>query len=175
VDDTQGISNQISAALDTAAECATAETARNYGLLNEQLGTIATAAGQLLRSHVAYGPLLAKLRDGERLTPVDVQTLRALIVGDADEVLKYDDEFGQSKTELRRILAEIRKLQSRDLDLEALMRLRVLCREASNTLIETLQYLDKKERIRNFDDHTRGDLTDETRRMLAGIVESLVA
>jgi hypothetical protein len=173
VDEAQSITDKISEALNTARQCATTETARNYSLLGEQFGEIESSVGQLLRSHVAYRPLLAKLRDGGALAPAELQALRSLIVGDADEYLKYDDEFAQSKTELKRILEQMRQLQSRDIDLEALMHLRVLCREASNTLAETVQYLDKKERVRNFEDHVRGALTDDARRMLAGVVEKM--
>lgn len=173
MDDTQTIADQISEALDTAAQCTAAETARNYSLLVEQLGEIESAAERMLHSHVAYQPLLAKLRDGGPLAPDDLQALRSLIVGDADEYLKYDDEFALSKSELARILGQVRQLQSRSTDPEALMHLRVLCREAANVLAETVQYLDQKERVRNFDEHTRGPLTSDTRRMLAGIVENL--
>ena len=169
----QTIADQISEALSTATQCIAAETARNYSRLGEQLGEIESAAGRLLHSHVACQPLLAKLRDGGLLTPDELQTLRSLIVGDADEYLKYDDEFAQSKSELHRIMEQIRRLQSGNLDAEALMHLRVLCREATNVLAETVQYLDKKERVRNFDEHTRGPLTSDTRCMLAGIVEDM--
>ena len=173
MDDTQTIADQITDALDTAAQCVTEETARNYSFLSEQLGEIENAAGRLLHSHVAYQRLLTKLRDGGFLATNELQELRSLIVGDAEEYLKYDDEFALSKSELARILGQIRQLQPRSTDPEALMHLRVLCREAANVLAETVQYLDKKERVRNFDEHTRGPLSSDTRHMLAGIVEDM--
>jgi hypothetical protein len=173
MDDTQNIAGKISGALDAAAQCASQETARNYDLLGEHLGGIETAVGELLRSHVAYRPLLAKLQQGGQLAPDEFEALRSLVVGDADEYLKYDDDFEQSKKELNRILEQIRQLDSHELDIEALKRLRVLCREASNALTETSRYVQQKERVRNFEDHTRDALTDDVRRMLASMVERM--
>ena len=173
MDETQNITGKISDTLDAAAQCAAEETARNYDILGEHLGEIESTIGQLLRSHVAYQPVLAKLRQGGALAPDELASLRSLIVGDADEYLKYDDDFEQSKKELNRILEQIRQLDSHELDIEALKRLRVLCREASNALAETSQYVQQKERVRNFEDHTRDALTDDVRRTLASMVERM--
>jgi hypothetical protein len=161
---------KVAEALDTAAQCASSEAAKDYGVLAEQLEAIGTSAGQCMRSHLEYKPLLAKLQRGAELDPDDMKTLRSLIVGDADQYLKYDDDFEQSKTELGRVLDQIRQLQSRVPDLETLMRLRVLCREATSALVPTVHYLEQKERVRNFEEHTRGPLDAEARRALAGIV-----
>lgn len=174
-DTTQNITGKISGALDAAALCASQESTRNYDILSEHLGEIETAVGQLLRAHVAYRPLLAKLQQGGQLAPDELEALRSLIVGDADEYLKYDDDFERSKTELNRILEQIRQLNAREPDIEALKRLRVLCREASNALAETSQYVQQKERVRNFEDHTRDALTDDVRRTLAGMVERMAS
>jgi hypothetical protein len=60
-----------------------------------------------------------------------LNTLKLLIVGDAEYYLKYDDGFDRCKNETSKIVDEIRRLQSSDLDVDALMHLRVLCREAT--------------------------------------------
>src|SRR5437764_675571 len=52
----------------------------------------------------------------------------------ADQYLKYDDDFQRSKSELGKILDQIRRLQSSDLDLDALMHLRVLCAGSNSAL-----------------------------------------
>jgi hypothetical protein len=124
---------------------------------------------------MAYQAVVGKLRQDQPLTADDVKTLRALIVGDADDYLKYDDDFGQAKGELGRIVAEIRKLQSSEPSLDALMRLRVLCREAANALVPAVHYLEQKERVKNFDEHVRPPLSGEARRMLAQVVQDLAS
>jgi hypothetical protein len=116
---------------------------------------------------------LTKLEKGSLLTAEELKTLRSLIVGDTDAYLKYDDVFSQSKDELSKIIDEIKKLQSRNLDLETLMHLRVLCREAFSALAPTLHYLEQKERVRNFDEHTRGALDNDASRILAGIIKEM--
>ena len=50
------------------------------------------------------------------------------MVGDADYYAKYDD-FDRSESELKRIIEEIHRLQTSNLDADGLMHLRVLCRE----------------------------------------------
>ena len=62
-----------------------------------------------------------------------------------------------------------------DTDLEALKHLRVLCREASSALGPVLRYLEQKERVHNFEEHTRGPLSVDAARILAGIVKNMAA
>jgi hypothetical protein len=76
------------------------------------------------------------------------------------------------KTELNRILGQIERLKSQDLDVEALMRLRVLCKEASSVLVPTLHYLEQSVRIRRFEEHTRGPISKDA-GILARIVKEM--
>jgi hypothetical protein len=170
----QEVVTKLSEALNTAAQCSAAETVENYSALNEQLWELNSLLGQSLISHVRYEPLLAKLQAGTMLTADELNTLRSLIVGDADQYLKYDDDFERSKSELLRILKQIRSLQSAPLDLETLMHLRVLCREASSALGPAMHYLEQKERVQRFEEHTRGPLDRDAGRVLAGIVKHML-
>jgi hypothetical protein len=175
VADNAEIAGRMSEALNTAGQCSSAETLENYSHLAAQLQELDATACRTLRSHVAGQPILTKLQQGASLTADELKTLRSLIVGDADEYLKYDDDYEQAKTELGKILDEIRGLQSADGDLEALAHLRVLCREASSALGPVLHYLEQKERVKNFEEHTRGPLSPDAARILAGIVRNMAA
>src|ERR1700683_684199 len=161
VADNADIAGRMSEALSTATQCSSAETVENYSHLAAQLQELDALAGRALRSHVIYQPVLTKLQQGASLTADELQTLRSLIVGDADEYLKYDDDFEEAKTELGKILDEIRGLGSADTDLEALKHLRVLCREASSALAPVMHYLEQKERVQNFEEHTRGSFSPD--------------
>ena len=173
--DNADIAGRMSEALSTATQCSSAETVENYSHLAAQLQELDALAGRALRSHVIYQPVLTKLQQGASLTADELQTLRSLIVGDADEYLKYDDDFEEAKTELGKILDEIRGLGSADTDLEALKHLRVLCREASSALAPVMHYLEQKERVQNFEEHTRGSFSPDAARILASIVRNMAA
>jgi len=167
------IAAKLSEALDTAQKCSATETVENYGLLEEQLDELASAAGQSLLSHGGYQPLINKLEKGTQLTEAELKTVRSLIVGDADQYLKYDDDFASMKTELGRILGQIAQLKTQDLDIEALMHLRVLCKEAFSALAPTLHYLEQKDRVRRFEEHTRGPLSKDAGLVLARILKEM--
>lgn len=173
--DTDDIAAKISQLLDTAARCTSAETDANFSILGDELGELESCAGQSLRSHAAYEFLISKLEEDGQLTPDDLKTLRTLIVGDADAYLKYDDDFAEAKQELNRIIDKIRLLQSGDLGAESLMQLRVLCREAMSALAPTVHYLEQKQRVKNFEEHTSGDMSSDTRRALAQLIGGLAA
>jgi hypothetical protein len=175
VADNVEIAGRMSEALSTAAQCSSTETVENYSQLATQLQELDALAGRSLRSHVDCQPVLAKLQQGASLTPDELQTLRSLIVGDADQYLKYDDDFEDAKTELKKILDEIQGLSLTDTNFEPLMRLRVLCREASSALGPVVHYLEQKERVRNFEEHTRGPLSSDAARILAGIIRNAAA
>jgi flavin-dependent dehydrogenase len=122
----QEFAAMLSQALDAAARCAANETSDNYAVLGERLGELETLAKQSLQSNVLYQPIVTKLLNGTPLTAEELRTLRSLIVGDADYYLKYDDDFDRSKSELARILDQIRQLQSSDPDVSKLMHVGVL-------------------------------------------------
>jgi hypothetical protein len=175
VADNAEIAGKMSEALNTAAQCSSAETVENYSQLATQIQELESAAARSLRSQVAAQPILAKLQQGASLTADELNTLRTLIVGDADQYLKYDDDFEDAKNELKKILDEIRVLASPDGNLDSLMHLRVLCREAASALGPVLHYLEQKERVRNFEEHTRGPLSADAARVLTGIIRNMAA
>jgi hypothetical protein len=171
----QEVAAKISEALETAGKCSANDSIECYSLLQEQLGELDVAAKRSLRTDVAYQPLVAKLEQGAPLTEADLSTLRSLIVGEADQYLKYDDEFNRTKAELGRILDQVRELGSRDLDPETLMHLRVLCKEASGALAPAMHYLEQKDRVQKFEEHTRSPLSREASHVLAGIIKEDLA
>ncbi len=166
----QEFAAKLSEALNTAARCSADETVANYSVLSEQLNELGSLVGQSLQSHAGYQSLVSKLQNGTPLTADELKTLRSLIVGDADYYLKYDD---RSKSDLGKILDEIRRLQSSELDPETLMHLRVLCQEASSALVPAVHYLEQKERIRKFEEHTRDPLDRDAGRVLARIIKEM--
>ena len=171
----EDVAAKVKQALDVAARCSAAETSDNYAVLSEQLEEIESLAKQVLQSHTSCGTLVGKLQNGSALTVDEMKALRTLIVGDADYYLKYDDDFDRSKTELGRILDQLRRFSSGELDAEALMHLGLLCQEACSVLIPTGHYLEQKERVRRFEEATRGPIDREAGRVLAEILNGMIA
>jgi hypothetical protein len=166
---------KVSETLATASKCAAGDTVENYSLLRSQLEELDTQVAQVLRAHTGQQSLIAKLQDGKPLTADEMKTLRSLIIGDADYYLKYDDDFDRSKNDLVKIIDEIRRLQSSGYEPETLMHLRVLCREAASALVPTMHYLEQRERVRKFEEHTRGPLDSDAGRVLARIIKGMMS
>jgi hypothetical protein len=166
---------KLEEALAAAARCSTSETTQNYDALPQGLRDLSELARRSCESHVDYGPLVHKLRTGTTLSPEEMATLRLLIVGDADYYLKYDEEFDRCKTELSKILGEIERLKASDFSADALMHLSVLSQEASELLVVTQHYLGSRERIRMFETSTKGAIDQDSARLLASVVERMVA
>ncbi len=173
--DNKDVSAKIAEALGWADRCFQAENSDGYDGLSEQLEELETLAKKSFETHADYKALLSKLEKGTPLTPDELNTLKLLLVGDADYYLKYDDDFDRSESELKKIVDEIRKLTSSDLDVDALMHLRVLCREACSVARPTAFYLEQKERVRKFEEATRDGIDRESGKFLANIIKSMMS
>jgi hypothetical protein len=171
----QAVSEKIKETLDSAARSFETEKSEGYQVLGEELEELEAVARRNFQDHEDYKSLVRKLENGASLTREDLNTLKLLMVGDADYYMKYDTDFDRCEGELKAIVEEIRKLQSDNLDIDGLMHLRVLCREACSVARPTAYYLEQKERVRKFEDATRGGIDRETGRTLAGIIRGIMS
>ncbi len=171
--DDQVFSIKLKDALDMAIRSFEAESSEGYGILGEQMEELETMAIEYLHDHEDCKAIVKKLELGDQLTSDEVETVKQFVVGDAEVYLKYDDNFDRSKTELKRVLDEIRELQSKPLDLDELMHLGVLCKEASSAAKPTAFYLEQKERVRRFEEATRGGIDTASAKILAGILRGV--
>jgi hypothetical protein len=172
--DSVQVSATIQKTLELASRCAGAETSDNYGALGDQVEELEGQAREVFQSRMDFASLLPKLKAGKPLTPADLKTLELLIVGDAESYVKDEPEVEHWKSELQRVLGEIGKLQSDSLDVDGLMRLRALCREARQALADLVFYYDARERATKFQEATRGPVDPEGYRVLTGIVEQML-
>jgi len=184
--DVPQLSEKIQKTIELASRCAQAETSDNYGALGDQVEELEGQAREAFQSRMDFASLLPKLKSGKPLTPADLKTLELLIVGDAEYFLKYETEFNHWKTEIQQLVGEISKLQSgvqskaqskvqsNDLDVDALMHLRALCDEVRRILPAIVYYLDQKERANKFQQAMQGPIDAEASRVLAEIVEQML-
>jgi hypothetical protein len=169
------LSTSIQKTLELASRCTQAETSDNYGILGDQVEELEAQAREAFQSKMDFASLLPKLKAGKPLTPSDLKTLELLIVGDAESYVKDKPEVEHWKTELQRVLGEIGKLQSATLDVDGLMHLRTLCREAREALADLVFYFDAKERAAKFKAATQEPIDPEGYRVLAEIVQAMLS
>ncbi len=170
----QQIKAGIQNALDLASRCRSAETSENYEFLEEQLDQVEAQARQALPLMLDLEALLEKLDARQSLTPSDLKTLELLIVGDAESYLKYESELAEWKAQLARVLDQIGRLGKSDLDLDGIMQLRALCREAHESLSDLIFYFDAQERTAKFKASTAGPIDAEGYLFLARIVRDML-
>lgn len=169
------VSAKLKETLDLAARSFEAERSDGYDVLREELEELETLARRTFQDHEDCRALVSKLEKGTPLSADDLNTLKLVMVGDADYYLKYDDDFERSKAELQKIIGEIGKLQASNLDVDGLMHLRVLCREACSVALPTTHYLEQKERVGKFEEATKDGIDRESGKALADIVREILS
>lgn len=172
--DVQQVNTNITKTLETVSRCEQSETTDNYEVLSDWVEELRDQASEAFHSKVDIASLLVRLEKNQALTPSDLRTLELLIVGDAEYYLKYETQFDNWKSELKRVMAEIDKLRSSQLDVDGLMHLQALCREAQRVLPEIFYYLDQKERASKFQAATRGPIDAEGAKFLTEIVRKML-
>lgn len=172
----QSIEDQIRTSIRKTQEmverCRGSESSDNYEFLEEQVDELAERANQAVHSKTDLKSLLTKLQNRTPLTPADLKTLELLIVGDAEFYVKYESELEEWKSQLKRALDQMATVQDSGFDVESLMHLRALCREAHEVLADLVFYFDAKERAAKFKIATQGQLDAEGYGFLAEIVQS---
>jgi chromosome segregation ATPase len=171
----QQVTAGIKKALELAARCTASETSDNYEFLEEQIDQLEAQTREAFQSKLDFGSLLAKLTASKPLVSSDLKTLELLIVGDAEYYLKYESELDEWKAQLKRVLDQIAGLQASALDVDSLMHVRALCREAHEVLADLVFYYDSRERAAKFQAATQGAIDAEGYRFLADIVREMLA
>jgi len=168
------VNTLIQKTLAVASRCTEAEASENYAALEDRVGDLESRAREAFQAKVDFASLLPKLEKGQPLTPADLKTLELLIVGDAESYVKYETEVEHWKGQLDTVLGEMAKLQGSELDVEGLMHLRALCREAREVLADLVFYFDSKERSRKFQVATQGTIDPQGYRFLAEMVRQML-
>jgi hypothetical protein len=169
------VKSGIPKAIQLATACNASETSENYELLEEQIDQLEADAREAFQAKLDCRSLLAKLGAGKPLAAEDLKTLELLIVGDAESYLKYESETEEWKAQLKRVLDQIRALETSGLDTDTLMQLRALCREAHESIADLVFYFDAKERAEKFRAATQGPIDAEGYRFLAQMVRQMLA
>lgn len=175
--DAKDVNTKINEVVETAGQVFKQEQATNYLSLQSVVASLEGLARETFQAKLddMYWPILEKLEDGQPLTAAEHSILELLIVGEAKYYLRYENDVENWRSELKRLIEEIKRQQAAGLDeIDSLMRLRALCREALRVLPDLSYYFREKERVRQFEDATRDAIDVETRRALANLIKDMM-
>jgi hypothetical protein len=174
VQDVEAVVNEL---IEMARRSFRDETEAHYQDFHTQVNELDGLARETVQAKLddLYWPILSKLEEDKPLTAAEHSMLELLMVGEAKYYLKHEDDVEQWRNELKRLIEEIKRLQASGLDeIDGLMRLRALCREATRVLPDLAYYFRERERVRQFEAITSGTIDTETRRSLANLIKEMM-
>lgn len=175
--DIQDVHAKIKQLAEVATQSLRHESEDFYEQVQTEVQALEALARETFQAKLSdlYWSILGKLEEGQGLTTAEYDILEMLMVGEAKYYLKFENDVDHWKNELRRLLEEIKKQQAAGLDeIDSLMRLRALCREAMRVLPDLAYYFREKERVRKFEAATEGAIDVDTRRSLANLIKEMM-
>ena len=175
--DVQDVDQKINELLEAAAQTFRDENESRYERVQALINDLEGLAREAFQAKLddMYWPILAKLEEGQPLTAAEQDILELLMVGDAKYYLRSEQDVELWRNELKRQVEELKKQQALGLDeIDSLMRIRAICREALRVVPDMAYYFREKERVRKFDDMTRSAIDVETRRSLANLIKEMM-
>lgn len=175
MDDVTARINEIA---DMATRSLEAEASTGYEMLSSHVHKLEAQAREAFQAKLGdhFWPIVEKLENGVPLAAAEQDMLQLFVVGDAKYYVKYENDVENWKHEINRLLEEIKRLQASGLaEMDSLMHLRALCREAMRVLPDLAFYYREKERVHKFDEALRGAIDRDTRRFLANLIKDMLA
>ncbi len=173
----QAISNKVRETSAAAAKALDSETSGLYAIFDHLIRELEVSTRESFQAKVNsdYKSILRKLENNEALDTNDYEMLKLLIVGEAKYYLKYENNLEDWRTELKRLVKEMEKIEARGLDdIDALLQLQALCRDARGVLPDITFYYREKERLTRFETATSGTLDAVSRQTLAEVLRAMM-
>jgi len=175
--DVQDVDKKINQVVDVSAQSFKLETLADYEAFQAQIEALEGLAREAFQAKLdnMYWSILEKLEEGKALTAAEHEILELLVVGEAKYYLRYETELDHWRSELKRLIEEIKRQQAAGLDeIDSLMRIRAICREALRVLPDMVYYFREQDRVRKFEAMTRDAIDVETRRSLANLIKEMI-
>ncbi len=126
----------------------------------QQIGVIFSNAEAQVREYIQditkeeIKRIFGKLKSGREITPEELKFIKLWIVGDAEYYVKLENNFNDWLLELKRIIGEINKMKDLEPNVENASHLKALLEDGKRVIFDIAFFLEKKERIRNFEEAT---------------------
>jgi hypothetical protein len=173
----QDVNQKIDRVVEAAGRSFKLESQAHYQEFQSEIEALESLAREAFQSKLnnLYWPILEKLEEGKALTAAEHEILELLMVGEAKYYLQAENEVDHWRGELKRLIEDIKQQQAAGLDeIDSLMQLRALCREALRVLPDLVYFFRERERVRKFEELTRDAIDTETRRSLANLIKEMI-
>ena len=173
----QSLQNKVNQIVELTARTQDNETETNYQQLQGSIAELEAMAREASQTQLKdkCRPILAKLDDDAPLLEDELTIVRLLLVGDADYYLESESNLDQWRDDVVRLTGQIEQLQSSDLaEVDNLMRLQALCRDAMRVLPDMAYYFRQQERVHNFENTSSGPVSSETKQVVADLLRSML-
>lgn len=146
----------------------------------QRLAAIFSDAGIQLREYIQditkdeINRIIQKLDTGGEINVEEIKFIKLWIVGDAGYYIKLENNFNDWILELKKITNEISKIKESKPDFETASHLRAVLEDGKRVIYDIAFYLEKKERIANFEESTL-ELDREERGLLINLLKTKLA
>jgi hypothetical protein len=174
----QDVAVKINQVANTTSQAISAATEENYEALGNDIQQLEAAAREAFQSKLEelLWPLLTKLEEGEALAAAEQDMLEMMVVGEAKYYVKSENDVENWTNEVKRLVEAIEALAAAGLDdIDALMRVRALCREAQRVVPDLAFFYREQTRVKKFEAATAVAIDVDARRLLANLVKDMLS
>jgi hypothetical protein len=114
--------------------------------------------------------IISKLKDRDSLSYDEVQLIRRMLVGDAENYVKWENNYQDWIDELHRLMGEIDAASVQQMDVASAEKLRALTKDAKRVVDDIICFHEQQERVKRFEDATR-DIDIEERGVIIGLLQ----
>jgi hypothetical protein len=118
--------------------------------------------------------IIQNLETGKEITKEELGFIKLWIVGDAEYYVKLENNFNDWLSELKRIVNEINRINDTRPGFETASHLRAILEDGKRVSYDIAFFLEKKERIANFEEATL-EIDSEERGLLIDLLKNKLA
>ena len=150
------IARMLERARALSDRCLETDSPDECGLLDQTIREVDATARSAIQSMLApqLHQIADKLDAGMPLTVEDERNLERFAIGSAARYVDVENNVADWKAEVRRLLGELDHASVEDgsRDLDRLLHVRALCRDAMNVLPDLRLWMEERERVSRFRD-----------------------
>ena len=171
------VSTKVKETAEAANQALASDSVSFYQRFDEEIRRLEASAREAFQAQVKqdYKNILNKLENAKPLTESERDMLNLLIVGEAKYYLKHENDLENWRGELARLVEEIEKIEAGGAnDIDSLLHIQALCRDARQILPDITFYYSEKERLARFEKATSGKIDAEKGRILADVIRAMM-